>query len=109
MVPAYKWTIADAVDFSIKHLEATKKSVTVQALVDEFLTFPDVKTSRRSTKEISVTDIPVFVRPSVHVWSILSILRRVLRSRVWVRVWVWTGLRLRILSRQTDILELVGF
>lgn len=35
----YEKTIADAVAFYVKHLEATKKSITVRALADEYLAF----------------------------------------------------------------------
>jgi integrase len=47
----YNETLTSAVNFYIKHLEATKKGITVQAMVDEFLNLPRRKNQSKVHKD----------------------------------------------------------
>jgi integrase len=47
----YGWTIRDAVNFTVKHLESCKRSKTVQAIVDEYLSLPERKTQSEVHKK----------------------------------------------------------
>src|SRR6201995_1261821 len=58
----YEKTIAESVAFYVKHLEATKKSITVRALADEYLRSKKATTAQRFTNGICAVDSTDFVR-----------------------------------------------